>query len=306
MRVLSLIASSTEMVYALKAEGFLVGRSHECDYPSAVKNLPQVTKPAFNTELSSRKIDEQVKSHLKDALSIYQVDRELLKELKPDVILTQTQCEVCAVSLKDVQNALTGDLGFTPKLVSLNPNALKDIWEDFKQVSIALGLDAYGQEIIFNLQNRMSEIQKKSSVLANKPTVALIEWIDPLMAAGNWMPELIEMAGGVSLFGEAGKHSPWMKLEELVSKNPDVIIVSPCGFDMSRTLQEFHLLKDNSDFKKLKAYKTKKIFIADGNQYFNRPGPRVAESLEIMAEILHPQVFHFDRYPKGWIEAPLQ
>lgn len=298
MRVLSLIASSTEMVAALGGESLLVGRSHECDFPPSVKKLPQVTRPSFPTGGSSAEIDREVKRRVRDALSIYEVDREKLAELKPDVILTQTQCEVCAVSLKDVEAALVDLVGMPAKVVSLQPNSLADIFEDIRRVGRAIGREAQGDCYAAELKGKISAISRVCRRVlgeAPKPRVAIVEWIEPLMAAGNWMPELVALAQGENLFGEAGKHSPWMTMEELVSKDPDVVIISPCGFDLARTKQELHLLTENPQFQALRAVREERVAIADGNQYFNRPGPRTLEALEIIAEILYPGAFEFER-----------
>ena len=203
-RIVSLIASATEIVCALGFEGQLVGRSHECDYPESVRRLPVCTAPKFDVEGSSREIDERVKALLGDALSVYCVDADRLRELEPDVIVTQSHCEVCAVSLRDVERAVCSWLRACPKLVSLAPNRLADVWTDFELVAEALDTRERGDELIRTLQSRMRAIEEKARSLPTRPTVACVEWIDPLMAAGNWMPELVEMAGGVNLFGEAG------------------------------------------------------------------------------------------------------
>jgi iron complex transport system substrate-binding protein len=287
-RIVSLIASSTEVVSALGFEGNLVGRSHECDYPPGVRRLPVCTEPKFNPEGSSLEIDERVKTILRDALSVYRVRAELLEELRPDVIVTQSQCEVCAVSLKDVEAAVCELVSSHPSIVSLEPNALEDVWADIGRVAEALDAADRGVELVSELKRRMEAVSARALATSERPTVACIEWIEPLMAAGNWMPELVEMAGGVNLFGEAGKHAPWMTWEELVAKDPDVILVMPCGFDVERTLCETALLTSKPEWPNLRAVRSGRVVVADGNQYFNRPGPRLAESLEILAEILHP------------------
>jgi iron complex transport system substrate-binding protein len=181
-----------------------------------------------------------VKSTLTNALSIYEVFDDVLQQLQPTHILTQTQCEVCAVSLKDVERSIAGKLASQPKIVSLQPNSLADIWDDFRRVANALGIEARGAATIAALQSRMEETSRLACAQANHPTVACIEWLEPLMAAGNWMPELIAMAGGVNLFGESGRHSPWMTWDELMARDPDVIIATPCGFDLERTVKEMY------------------------------------------------------------------
>jgi iron complex transport system substrate-binding protein len=300
-RIVSLIASATEIVCALGFEDQLVGRSHECDYPPSVKLRPQLTSPKFKVEGSSNEIDQRVKSIVQEALSVYRVDAGALDELKPTHIITQSQCDVCAVSLKDVEQAVCELTSSRPVIVSLEPNSLDDVWADIRRVGDALGASERAEHLVDQLESRMDDIVQRTHWLETNPTVAYIEWIDPLMAGGNWMPELVEMAGGLNLFGEAGKHSPWMTWDELVAKDPDIIFVSPCGFDIPRTLEEMNLLSERPEWKSLKAVASDRVVVADGNQYFNRPGPRLAESLEILAEIIHPNVFHFGHEGRGWV-----
>lgn len=300
-RIISLIASATEIVCALGFESQMVGRSHECDFPASVKRLPVCTSPKFEVEGLSYEIDQRVKAILQEALSVYRVDAELLERLQPTHIVTQSQCEVCAVSLKDVEEAVCQFTSSRPVIVSLEPNALADVWSDIRRVAAALNAPERGEELVASLRSRMDEIAAKAQTATSRPTVACVEWIDPLMAAGNWMPELVEMAGGVNLFGEAGKHSPWMSWEDLIAADPDVIFISPCGFDIARTLEETYLLSDKPEWRKLKAAQSNRVFVADGNQYFNRPGPRLVESLEILAELLHSELFHFGHETEGWV-----
>jgi iron complex transport system substrate-binding protein len=301
-RIVSLIASSTEIVCRLGLGGDLVGRSHECDYPESVKDLPICTGPKFDPDGTSYQIDQRVKAILQESLSVYRVDAQMLDRLQPTHIITQAQCEVCAVSLKDVEEAACHLISSQPKIVSLEPNSLADIWNDIGLVGRALDIADGSSQLIETLKQRINEISSKASSLPH-PTVAIVEWIEPLMAAGNWMPELVELAGGVNLFGEAGKHSPWMSFAELEKADPDIIIVSPCGFDIKRTQTEMHLLYNRPEWPKLKAVRAKDVYVCDGNQYFNRPGPRVVESLEMLAEILHPQEFSFHHENTAWVRG---
>lgn len=279
-RIVSLIASATEIVYALGFGSELVGRSHECDFPPQVRDLPQCTSPKFKTDGTSYEIDQRVKAILQEAVSVYRVDAELLDKLAPSHIITQAQCEVCAVSLKDVEAAACEMIKSHPKIVSLEPNCLEDIWMDIDRVATSLDAKQRGIDLVREYKSRMEKITTAAAKVQEKPTVACIEWIEPLMAAGKWMPELIEMAGGVNLYGEAGKHSPWMTRAQVENDDPDFIVVTPCGFDINRTLEEMHLLSDKPSYKTLKAVKADHVYVADGNQYFNRPGPRAVESLE--------------------------
>jgi iron complex transport system substrate-binding protein len=287
-RIVTLLPSATEIVCALGFEAELVGRSHECDYPPSVARLPALTEAKFNAEGTSAQIDQRVKKIVADALSVYRVDAPKLRELRPDIIVTQSQCEVCAVSENDVEAAVAEWLGARPRIVSLAPYGLDDIFTDMQRVADALGAPARGVELVATLRNRLAAIAGKARNAAERPTVATIEWIDPLMAAGNWMPTLVEMAGGSNLFGTAGEHSPWMKFDDLAAKDPEVILISPCGFNMDRAAQDLPVLTNNPKWQQLAAVRNRRVFMADGNQYFNRPGPRIAESLDILAEIVIP------------------
>jgi iron complex transport system substrate-binding protein len=299
-RVVSLIASATEIVCALGCEDLLVGRSHECDYPPSVRRLPVCTEPKIDVHASSAAIDQSVKAVLQDGLSVYRVHADLLRRLRPDVIVTQTQCDVCAVSQKDVEEALCDWLDARPRVVSLVPNALADVWTDIGAVARALEVADQGTRLVEALRDRIDAVARRAAALVERPGVACIEWVEPLMAAGNWVPELVALAGGTNLFGTAGKHAPWMTWEQLCAADPEVIVVLPCGFDIARTRQEMPALTQQPDWARLRAVRARRVFLADGNQYFNRPGPRLVESLEIMAELLHPDVFHFGHRGSGW------
>jgi len=299
MRIVSLIASATEIVCALGFEDSLVGRSHECDYPSSVQQLPACSEPKFNIHGTSLEIDQRVKTIVRESLSVYRIDAEKLRSLKPDVIITQDHCEVCAVSLKDVKAAVCDWFGSRVNIVTLHPNALSDVWDGIRQVAEALEDSKRGEELINTCKNRMALISQKTKDLPS-PTVACIEWIEPMMCAGNWVPELVAMAGARDLLGHAGKHSPWMQFDQLLQANPDYIIVMPCGWDIDRTRQEMPVLMSKNGWAQLKAVQANRVYLTDGNQYFNRPGPRLVESLEILSEVLHPQEFTSQHQAQGW------
>ncbi|MEP7292431.1 MAG: cobalamin-binding protein [Chloroflexota bacterium] len=301
-RIVSLIPSATEILCALGFEAELVGRSHECDYPASVQALPALTAPKFDVRGSSREIDDRVKDVLQNALSVYKVDETLLNDLQPDFIVTQAQCEVCAVSLSEVERVARECLDTPANIISLEPMRLADLFSDIGRVAETLGVPERGAEVVLKLQARMDDITRRSAELPVKPTVATVEWIEPLMAGGNWMPELVELAGGVELFGKAGEHSPWIDWGDLWAADPDVIIVLPCGFGIERALAEMPALVKHPGWKTLRAIREGRVYITDGNQYFNRPGPRLVESLEILAEILHPDNFHFGHEGTGWVQ----
>ena len=300
-RVLSLLSSTTEIIYALGCGDRLVGRSHECDYPEEVSELPICTIPKFNVDGTSREVDDEVKSLVQSALSIYYINEKLLKELKPDIIFTQSQCEVCAVSVSDVENALKNITGLSSRVISVEPNSLEDIFNDILTIAEILNVRKKGKELVELIKAKIDSTEKivyqKSS-----PSVAAIEWIDPLMAAGNWVPQLIRVAGGKNLFGEAGKHSPWMKYNDLVEQDPEIIIVMPCGYDIKKSLIEIKTLERKKGWGSLKAVRNRNVYITDGNQFFNRPGPRIIESIEILLEIIHSDFSESKHIDSGWIK----
>ena len=299
-RIVSLIASATEIVCALGFESELVGRSHECDHPPGVARLPTCSASKVKVEASSRAIDDQVLAIVRDGLSVYSVDPALLDRLAPTVIVTQTQCEVCAVSLRDVERAVCDLVRSRPAIVSLEPMALDDVWSDIRAVASALGEPARGDDLVARLTGRLKSLRAETRALRPRPSIACIEWIDPLMIAGNWVPELVDCAGGVDPLGEAGKHSGYLDIEQLVAADPDLIAIMPCGFDIERACREMPALTVRPEWRRLSAVRTRRVVITDGNQYFNRPGPRVVESAEILAECLHPRRFDFGHRGPGW------
>lgn len=300
-RVVSLIASATEIVCALGRRDWLVGRSHECDFPADVTALPQLTAPKFKVEGSSADIDRRVQEIVRDGLSVYSVDGDALKALAPDVIVTQDHCEVCAVSLSDVEAATCTWTGQPVYIVSLKPDSTADTYADIRRVADALGVPAAGEDLVGQMQQRIAAVRTQVTGRP-KPRVAFIEWVEPLMAGGNWMPELIDAAGGHNLFGDAGKHSDWMQWDDLAAANPDVIIVAPCGYGLERCLEELPLLEAKPGWARLQAVRNGRVYFADGNAYFNRPSPRLADSAEMLAEMLHPDLGHARYRHMAWVD----
>jgi iron complex transport system substrate-binding protein len=299
-RVVSLIASATEIVCALGRRDWLVGRSHECDFPPAVVELPRLTEAKFKVEGSSAEIDARVQQIVRDGLSVYRVDGEALRALAPDVIVTQDHCEVCAVSLADVEAATCTWTGHPVDIVSLRPDSMADVYRDIDRVAAALGAPSQGRSLNTSMQQRLDTVRAR---LAGRlrPRVAFIEWVEPLMAGGNWMPELIEAAGGDNLFGTAGKRSDWMQWADLVAADPDAVVVAPCGYDLARCLQELPLLEAKPGWAGLNAVRNGRLYFADGKAYFNRPGPRLADSAEILAEMLHPDAVAPHYRGSAWV-----
>lgn len=302
LRVISLIPGATETLAALGLVDSLVGRSHECDYPPVVKQCPVCTQAKLDTSAPSRQIHNDVTELLQFALSIYQIDIAKLEALQPTHILTQAQCEVCAVSLSAVEQAVAQLTQSTPRVISLQPNVLADVWTDMQRVADALGVDA--KAAIASLQARVEQCHQQTQSAPHRPTVACIEWTEPLMVAANWVPELVALAGGRDLLGVAGEHSPRLEWQTLLAADPEVIIFMPCGFDLQRTRQEASTLTHRAEWQNLQAAQMGKVYVTDGNQYFNRPGPRLVDSLEILAEILHPNRCHFGYQGTGWEQLP--
>ncbi len=300
LRIVSLLPSATEIVAALGLANAIVGRSHECDYPSEIQDRPVCTDAQLNSEKPSAQIDADVLDLVQKALSIYKIKIDVLEQLQPTHIVTQDQCDVCAVNFADVEKAVAELTHSHPKVISLQPNLLSDVWADIERVAVTLKVES--QSVLTQLQSRVEACRQKTQGLSesDRPTVAVIEWTDPLMAAGNWIPELVELAGGRSMFGVVGEHSPYLKWEALASADPEVIVIMPCGFGLDRTRQETQSLTQRPEWSSLRAVRTGKIFITDGNSYFNRPGPRLVDSLEILAEILHPELFDFGYKGIGW------
>ncbi len=299
-RIISLIASSTETLCALGFQNNIVGRSHECDYPPSILSLPPCSEAKFNTSGTSKGIDERVINTLKEALSVYRVDVDLLEKLQPTLIVTQDHCEVCAVSLKDVEAAARQVLTTKPKIISLAPNSLNDLIQGIQEIANALRAPEKGETLIGKMNHRMDTVKESVQQAQSKPSVVCVEWIDPLMAAGNWVPELVEMAGGTDLLGIPKAHTPRLPIEKLVEADPDMIISMPCGWDIAKTRQEMNTALQTDTWQSLRAVKNGHLYLTDGNQYFNRPGPRVVDSLEILAEILHPNLCSYGYEGKGW------
>ena len=298
LKIVSLLPSATEIIDCLGLTNALVGRSHECDYPSSVKDLPVCTEARLNSNKTSSEIDVDVQTLMQKALSIYEIKTEALEQLQPTHIITQDQCDVCAVNLPEVERAIAKLTNSYPKIISLQPDLLNEVWDDIKRVARILDVDS--QPALDRLQSRINSIADKVENKIDKPTAVAIEWTEPFMVGANWIPELIQIAGGTPLLSVKGKHSSYISWEDLVDADPDVIVIMPCGFDLERTEQESQILNQHPNWNSLKAVKANQVFIVDGNAYFNRPGPRLVDSAEILAEIFHPQLFNFGHRGKSW------
>lgn len=285
VRIASLLPSATEIVCALGSRAELVGRSHECDFPEGIEGVPVLTSARIGPLPSSEAIDRAVRNVLADALAIYQIDLERLREARPDVIVTQDLCDVCAVSLDDVRSAVARLARQDVAIVNLHPMRLEDIWNDLLRVGDAIGRDEIGRRLVGELRERVAAIGRRARK-GGKPRVVTIEWIAPVMIGGMWMPELVSLAGGTPLVTEPGQHAPTLDAPRLAALDPDVVVVKPCGFSLPRTLEEVDVLRATLP----RAWHAR-TWLADGNAYFNRPGPRIVESLEILAACVHPETF---------------
>lgn len=300
MKIVSLIPSATEIAAALGLADRLAGLSHECDWPPDLPDLPRLTAPKLDPSAPSGEIDRSVRGLVEAALGVYRVDAERLQAIAPDIILTQDQCEVCAVGRSELEAALADWTGHRPQLVSLSPVRLDDILDDIQRVAALTGVPDRGIAVGLEARRRIEAVRERVRQAGQRPRLAFIEWIDPLMDGGLWMPELIEAAGADPVRGEAGGHSARMEVADLAATEPDLIVTAPCGFDLERTAAEMRVLADDATFAALAAVRAGRVALCDGNAYFNRPGPRIVDSLEILAEIVHPELFPPEREGSAW------
>lgn len=291
-RVVSLLPSATEWVAAVADPQCLVGRSHECDFPPGVESRPSLTRARLSLSMSSAQIDRDVRAVLEGALTVYEVDVEGLRAAAPDVIVTQDLCDVCAVSLSDVQRALEAcDLG-SVELVNLKPTRLADVLDDLMRVGVALDAKERAQSVRRELEERLDRCRHLTAAAGQRPNVLTLEWIDPAMVGGTWMPELVEIAGGSALVTQAGQHAPTLDLDQLAALDPapDVVLIKPCGFPIERTRAESAAIDRLLDQLDWPAIDAGRVWVADGNAFFNRPGPRLVDSAEILAACVHPEL----------------
>lgn len=295
MRIVSLLPSATEFVHLLGLGHALMGRSHECDAPDAATALPVCTRSLID-DGPGADIDADVRRRLEAGLPLYEIDAQLVRSLAPTHIVTQSQCDVCAIGEEQVAAVIdAGWSGPRPEVISLAPRTLGDVFSDLQHLGRALGVEQAGQEAATTLADRVSQVGEKTGALAPRPRVLCLEWLAPPIVAGNWMPEIVRIAGGDPLFGRVGEPSQDVSWAEIETADPDVILLMPCGFDLERTLREAACLEDVPEWSSLRAVRAGRAVAVDGNAYFNRSGPRLVESLELLAEILAPEVFSF-----GW------
>ena len=284
MRIVSLLASATEIVCALGAGDMLVGRSHECDSPAWVSSLPACSEPAFDVSVSSGEIDAEVRRRLRAGEPLYHVYQERISGLRPDLVITQSHCEVCAITPADLQR--DGALPLPARQLALSASSLDDIFASIRLIADALGLPERGEALICREQQRLAAVKRHTSHFRT-PTVVVLEWTDPLFAMGNWGPELVEHANGKILLGRKGEFSTAIPGEQLVKADPEYLVIAPCGYDLPRSLRELAVLERNPWWQDLQAVRHGRVAFADGNRYFNRSGMTISRTAEILAEILH-------------------
>jgi len=291
MRIASLLPSATEIVCALGLTDALVGVSHECDFPPGVAVLPVLTEPKLDSSCDSPTIDADVRRLVRDGLSVYRIKTDVLQQLHPDFIVTQEQCAVCAVSYDEVVVATQQLLDEPAQIVSLRATRLADIFNDIQRVADAAECSAAAIELTDRLRARLDAIRVRAQAVRSRPRVVCIEWIEPLMVAGNWIPEMVELGGGTYGLASSGGHGPTLTWDDLVRYAPEVVIIMPCGFPLERTRRELPRLTQHPRWAQLPAVRNRRVYAADGNAYLNRPGPRIVDSTELLAGLIQPGFF---------------
>ena len=297
MRICSLLPGATEIAFALGLGDNVVGVTHECDYPAEAQHKPVVVRSLIDSnQMTSIEIDRWVTGRLGNNQGLYVIDEERLREAAPDVILTQGLCDVCAIDYNEVVNA-SAILANKPKIVSLTPHCLTDVLNDVARVGEATGQRLKAEQVIHDLERRKSAVRKRAARLPTRPRVACLEWFDPIYAAGHWVPEMVEIAGGQDVLGRRSEPSAKIDWKKVVELAPDVIVLMPCGFDMPRTLREASALNQLEGWDDLPAVKARRVFAVNGHAFFSRPGPRLIDGLELLAHIIHPKMFPMRESP---------
>ena len=302
MRIVSLLPSATEIICQIGLGEFIVGVSHECDHPSFVKDLPSVTKSLIPKDAASEEIDVAVRDQLSTEKAIYHLDMDVLEELKPDFIITQSLCDVCAVAEDEVLDAVC-QLPVKAKIINLEPMTLQDVFDTLLLVGDETNHRRQADEAVAQLKNRVDkviELTEKNIPVESRPHLVFLEWVDPPFNAGHWTPELIEYAGAISLLSNKHKPSMTIEWENIIDVDPDVLFIACCGYNLGRTLEDMPIISNKDEWLNLKAVKNNSVYIADGNAYFSRPGPRLVDGLEIMAHTLHPEIHSL---PNGLLPA---
>jgi iron complex transport system substrate-binding protein len=291
MRIISLLPSATEIVYLLGLEDSLVGISHECDYPPELRTKPVISASPLPTAFRSDEMHEAVKRHSHSSHSLYRIDENLLRQLSPDLILTQELCNVCAISAGQVREAAR-ILAGPCRIVSLEPHDLRQILGTIVIVGEETGRKDKAKAVIHEFEGRIERVQSMTRSVRTRPKVFCMEWMDPIMAGGHWVPEMVQLAGGQDNLGRAGERSLAIDWDRVVLYQPEVLVIMPCGYKIRRTLTEVDRLASKPGWFDLPAVRAGRVYIVDSPAFFSRPGPRIVTGLEILAQILHPELFH--------------
>ncbi len=290
-RIVSLLPAATEIAAALGLTEHIVGVSHECDFPEEINERPRVTYcPLHNSDATSDEVDEWVRRALREDGTIYTIDKPLLRKLRPDVILTQKLCDVCAVGYGTVAR-LAETLPGPPRVINLEPSRLSDVFDDIRRVAEVCAVPEHAEELIGQLSRRIEAVRRRAYRIANRPRVLLMEWVDPPFCSGHWGPELIEIAGGCDPSGRKHQPSVQIRWQEVLDARPDIIVLALCGYDIDRARRDYEILRRFPGFDSLPAAQCGEIHVVNATAYFARPGPRIVDSLEILAGILHPTEF---------------
>ena len=291
MRICTFLPSATEIVYILGLGDSLYGVSHECDFPADALGKPKVVSSRFDPNtLSGAEIDKLVTEMMTRGENIYEVDENTLTQARPDLVITQQLCEVCAVSFEDVTRAV-GRLDSPPEILSLDPHGIDDVLEDILRVGARTGRDSSAHHAVFNLRARIDGARRAVAKAEDTPTVACVEWLDPVIAAGHWIPEMVEIAGGKDALVSPGAPSPRLDMKALTDADPDVLILMPCGMNVPQARAEFDALTNLDEWREMSAFRNRRVYIVDSGALFSRSGPRLVDGLEIMARIIHPALF---------------
>jgi iron complex transport system substrate-binding protein len=289
MRIVSLLPSATEIVCALGLGDQLVGVTHECDYPDFVLGLPKITRTLIPQDAASASIDQLVRERLQTQRALYTLDLPALEALRPDLIVTQALCDVCAVAEEEVRAAAC-TLPGRPRVLNLEPQNLTGVLESIRQVGRATDRLAQADSVVRALQMRIDAVAARSAALEQRPRIVVLEWIDPPFSCGHWTPELVRLAGGQEGLGREGRPSRTLQSSEVLAWRPEVLLIACCGFSIPRTLQDLPLLWSFPGWSDLPCVRSERVYVVDGSAYFSRPGPRLVDSLEILAHALHPEV----------------
>ncbi len=289
MRIVSLLPSATEIVCCLGLQDLLAGVTHECDFPPLVRRLPKVTRTLIPVDATSGEIDRLVRERLSSGRALYSLDLPELERVRPDLIITQTLCEVCAVAEEEVRAASCGLPG-TPEIINLEPSTLLEVLDSIRRVGHIVGKAQQAESVVSRLEARVAQVEARSRDITDRPGVAFLEWLDPPFSSGHWTPELIRWAGGIELLGREGRASRTLSWPEIAACKPDVVFIACCGYDVDRTLKDVAALSRVPEWGKLPAVRSGRVYVTDGSHYFSRPGPRLVDSLEVLAHALHPEV----------------